>query len=260
MKITSETAAVVTGGASGLGYATASALAAQGARVAIFDLNEERGEAVAAELRGIFCQVDIASEEQVVAAFAKARAAHGQEQILVNCAGTGKGGKTVSRDRKTGEIIRYPTEHFDRIVQINLIGTFRCITASAAGMMTLEPGEDGERGVITNTASVAAQEGQIGQVSYSASKAGIVGMTLTIARDLASEGIRINTILPGIFETPPMMNVPEAIRESLAASVPFPKRLGRPDEFASLVLTLIDNGYFNGQAIRLDGGIRMAPR
>lgn len=260
MQIIPGLAAVVTGGASGLGLASARALAAQGVKVAIFDMNEAQGEAAAAELGGVFCKVNITSEAEVDAAFAKARAAHGQERILVNCAGTGKGGKTVSRDRKTGEIKRYPTEWFDQIVQINLIGTFRVITASAAGMLTLEPLEDGERGVITNTATVAAEEGQIGQVSYSASKAGIVGMTLTIARDLSSEGIRINTILPGIFATPPMLGVPKEMFDSLSASVPFPKRLGKPEEFASLVLELTRNGYFNGQNIRLDGAIRMPPK
>jgi NAD(P)-dependent dehydrogenase (short-subunit alcohol dehydrogenase family) len=260
MQITSGMAAVVTGGASGLGLASARALAAQGVKVAIFDMNDAAGEAIATELGGVFCKVNITSEEQVDAAFAKARAAHGQERMLVNCAGTGKGGKTVSRDRKTGEIKRYPTEWFDQIVQINLVGTFRCITASAAGMLTLEPLEDGERGVITNTATVAAEEGQIGQVSYSASKAGVCGMTLTIARDLASEGIRINTILPGIFATPPMLGVPKEMFDSLSASVPFPKRLGKPEEFASLVVELTRNGYFNGQTIRLDGAIRMPPR
>jgi NAD(P)-dependent dehydrogenase (short-subunit alcohol dehydrogenase family) len=260
MKSIRGMAAVVTGGASGLGHATAQALAAGGAKVAIFDMNAAKGEAVAAEIGGVFCEVNVTVEEQVVAGFAKARAAHGQERILVNCAGGGKAGKTVARNRQTGEITRYPTADFERIVQLNLIGSFRCITVAAAGMLTLEPLEDGERGVITNTASVAAQEGQIGQVAYSASKAGIVGMTLTIARDLASEGIRVNTIMPGIFATPPMQAVPEKVVQSLSASVPFPQRLGKPEEFASLVLELLRNNYFNGQALRLDGGIRMAPR
>jgi NAD(P)-dependent dehydrogenase (short-subunit alcohol dehydrogenase family) len=260
MQITQDTAAVITGGASGLGHAAARALAAAGAKVAIFDMNREAGEKVAADLGGIFCEVNVTSEESVLAGFARARETIGQERILVNCAGGGRGAKTVSRDRTTGEIKRHPTQDFDRVVQLNLVGTFRCITASAAGMLTLPPDEDGERGVITNTASVAAQEGQIGQVSYSASKAGIVGMTLTIARDLASEGIRVNTILPGIFATPPMLGVPKNVFDALAASVPFPKRLGKPDEFGSLVLELARNGYFNGQAVRLDGAIRMPPR
>lgn len=253
-------AAVVTGGASGLGLASARALSQQGARVAVFDTNREKGEAAAAEIGGVFCEVNVTSEEGVDTAFAKARAAHGQERILVNCAGTGKSAKTVSRDKKTGEIRRHATDWFDQIIQINLVGTFRCITASAAGMLTVSPLDDGERGVITNTASVAAQDGQIGQASYSASKAAIVGMTLTIARDLAVEGIRINTILPGIFSTPLMLSVPGDLLESLGKSVPFPKRLGKPEEFASLVLELTRNSYFNGESIRLDGAIRMPPR
>jgi NAD(P)-dependent dehydrogenase (short-subunit alcohol dehydrogenase family) len=262
MQITQQTAAVVTGGASGLGYASAKSLAAAGAKVAIFDMNVEKGEAVAKELGGVFCNVNVTSDESVEAGFAKARAANGQERILVNCAGGSRGGaaKTVSRDKQSGAIKRYDIANFDATVQLNLIATFRCIVASAAGMMTLDALEDGERGVITNTASVAAQEGQIGQVAYSAGKAGIVGMTLTIARDLASEGIRVNTIMPGIFATPPMLGARPQVLEGLAASVPFPKRLGKPDEFASLVLELVRNGYFNGQAIRLDGAIRMAPR
>jgi NAD(P)-dependent dehydrogenase (short-subunit alcohol dehydrogenase family) len=228
--------------------------------VAIFDMNREAGERAAAELGGVFCEVNVMSEDSVLAGFERARAAHGQERILVNCAGGGGGAKTVSRDKATGAAKRHPTEDFERVVQLNLIGTFRCITASAAGMLDLAPDEDGERGAIVNTASVAAQEGQIGQVSYSASKAGIVGMTLTIARDLASEGVRVNTIMPGIFATPPMLGVPKPVFDGLAASVPFPKRLGRPDEFASLVLEIVRNSYFNGQAIRLDGAIRMPPR
>ena len=260
MQITKDTAAIVTGGASGLGRATARALADAGARVAIFDMNPEAGEAVAAEIDGVFCHVNVTTDEDVEAGFAKAREAHGQERIFVNCAGGARGGKTVSRDRTTGEIRRHKMEEFIFTVQLNLIGSFRCITMTAAGMMTLDPLEDGERGVITNTASVAAQDGQIGQVAYSASKAGIVGMTLTIARDLSSEGIRVNTIMPGIMSTPPMLGVPPKVLEGLAASVPFPKRLGHPEEFASLVLEFVRNTYFNGQAIRLDGAIRMAPR
>lgn len=260
MKINKDISAVVTGGASGLGFATANALSSAGAKVAIFDINEELGREVAKDLGGIFCKVDVTSDDEVDAGFAAAREAHGQERILVNCAGRGKAGKTVSRDKKTGEIRRFPSESFDQVLQLNLVGSFRCITASAAGMLTLEPMEDGERGVITNTASIAAEEGQMGQVAYSASKAGICGMTLTIARDFASEGVRINTILPGIFETPPMRGVPEKVLENLAASVPFPSRLGNPPEFASLVRELIQNVYFNGQTIRLDGALRMAPR
>ncbi len=260
MKLDSTISAVITGGASGLGEATARRLASHGVRVALFDLNAERGEALAKELGGVFCLANVTSSEEVDAAFAKARAAIGQERILVNCAGVGGGAKTVSRDKQTGEIKEYPLENFERIIQINLIGTFRCITKSAAGMLTLPVMDDGDRGAIVNTASVAAEDGQIGQVAYTASKAGIVGMTLTIARDLASEAIRINTILPGIFDTPLLARAAEHVKAGLSASVPFPKRLGQSEEFAQLAETMIINGYFNGEDVRLDGAIRMAPR
>jgi NAD(P)-dependent dehydrogenase (short-subunit alcohol dehydrogenase family) len=255
-----NSAAVVTGGASGLGAATARALAAKGAKVAIFDLQADKGEALAAEIGGVFCKVDVTSDDSVDAGFAAARAAHGQERILVNCAGTGNAAKTAGRSKQDGSIKHFPLDAFDRIIQINLVGTFRCIAKSAAGMLTLEPGADGERGAIVNTASAAAEDGQMGQAAYSASKAGVVGMTLPIARDLMSEGIRVNTILPGIFDTPLLAAAPQQVRDALAASVPFPKRLGRPDEFAALALTMIECGYFNGEDVRLDGAIRMAPR
>ena len=260
MKLSSSISAVITGGASGLGAATARRLAAHRVKVALFDVNETSGEALAAELGGVFCKVDVTSEEQVDAGFAKARAAIGQERILVNCAGTGKAIKTVSRDKSTGAIVAFPTADFDRIVQINLVGTFRCTAKSAAGMMTLPVMDDGERGAIVNTASVAAQDGQIGQASYSASKAGIVGMTLPIARDLMGEGIRVNTILPGIFDTPLLARLPDHVKSALAASVPFPKRLGQPDEYAALAEFMITTAYLNAECVRLDGGIRMAPR
>ena len=253
----SGTAAVITGGASGLGEATARALAAQGAKVAIFDLNEETGSRLASELGGVFCKVNVTDEASVDAGFAKAREAHGQEQILVNCAGTGNAIKTARQDKETGEISHFPLDAFDRIIQINLVGTFRCIAKSAAGMLTLKPGKDGERGVVINTSSAAAQDGQAGQAAYSASKAGIVGMTLPIARDLAKSGIRVNTIMPGIFSTPLMNGAPEKMRSALAASVPFPQRLGNPEEFASLALEMCRNVYINGEAVRLDGAIRM---
>lgn len=260
MKIDSSVAAVITGGASGLGEATARALAAKGARVALFDLQQEKGESVAAEIGGIFCQVDVTSDDSVDAGLAKAREVHGQERVLVNCAGIGTIGKTVRRDRETGAISHFPVDAFAKTLQVNTVGSFRCIAKCAAGMMTLEPLEDEERGAIVNTASVAAVDGQIGQAAYSASKGGIVGMTLPIARDLMSEGIRVNTILPGIFSTPLLAGLPEKAQESLAASVPFPKRLGHPDEFASLALSMIEIGYFNGEHVRLDGAIRMQPR
>jgi NAD(P)-dependent dehydrogenase (short-subunit alcohol dehydrogenase family) len=256
----STIAAVVTGGASGLGAATSRMLASHGVKVAIFDLNETLGEAFAAEIGGVYCKVDVTKTPEVEAAFAKARAAHGQERILINCAGTGGSVKTVSRDKLTGEIREYPIENFERIININLIGTFRCITKSAAGMLTLPPLPDGDRGVIVNTASVAAEDGQIGQAAYTASKAGIVGLNLVVARDLASENIRCNTILPGIFDTPLLARAPDNVKASLAASVPYPRRLGRPEEYAQLAHTMITCGYFNGEDVRLDGAIRMAPR
>jgi NAD(P)-dependent dehydrogenase (short-subunit alcohol dehydrogenase family) len=260
MKLDSHTAAVVTGAASGLGAATARRLAGLGAKVALFDLNAQHGQALADELGGVFCKVDVTSEEQVDAAFARARAAHGQERVLVNCAGTGISVKTASRDKTTGAIRHFPIANFDRIIQINLVGTFRCIAKSAAGMLTLDPLPDGERGVIVNTASVAAQDGQMGQAAYSASKAAIAGMTLPIARDLMGEGIRVNAILPGIFDTPLLQAMPDNVKAGLAASVPFPKRLGRPEEYAQLAETMIVNGYLNGECVRLDGAIRMAAR
>ena len=261
MKLDSSIAAVITGGASGLGAATARLLASHGVKVALFDLDAERGEALAAELGGVYCAVNVTSDAEVDAAFAKARAANGQERILVNCAGVGGGAaKTASRDKATGAIKEYPLENFERIIQVNLIGTFRCITKSAAGMMTLEPLPDGDRGAIVNTASVAAEDGQIGQVAYTASKAGVVGITLVTARDLSSENIRVNTILPGIFNTPMLARAPEAVKAALGAQVPFPKRLGQAEEYAHLAHTMITNGYFNGEDVRLDGAIRMAPR
>jgi len=260
MKLDSTLSAVVTGAASGLGQATARALAAQGVRVALFDLNTEAGQAVAEEIGGVFAQVDVTSDASVEAGFALARTAHGQERILINCAGIVAGAKTVSRDRATGALSAFPLDQFERTVRVNLFGTFRCIALSAVGMVALEPLEDGERGVIVNTASIAAQDGQMGQAAYAASKAGVVGLTLPVARDLAADGVRINTILPGIVETPMMAGMSQAVQDSLAASVPFPKRLGRPSEFASLALEICRNTYLNGEAIRLDGAIRMPPR
>jgi len=260
MQLDSSIAAVVTGGASGLGEATARRLASKGVKVAIFDMNEVKGEALAAEIGGLFCKVNVTSDADVDAGFAKARAAHGQERVLVNCAGVANAIKTASRDKTTGEGKHFPLDSFEKIIQINLIGTFRCLAKSAAGMLSLSPLADGERGAIVNTASVAAQDGQIGQAAYSASKAGVVGMALPIARDLMGEGIRVNTILPGIFHTPLMASMPQNVQDALAASVPFPKRLGQPEEFASLVDFMVSTGYFNGEAVRLDGAIRMAPR
>lgn len=260
MQLGTDIAAVVTGGASGLGAATARRLAAQGVKVALFDLNVEQGEALAKEIGGVFCRVNVTSEEDVDQGFERARQAHGQERILVNCAGTGNAVKTASFDKATGKPRHFPLADFEKIIQINLIGTFRCITRSAAGMLGLAPLADGERGAIVNTASVAAQDGQVGQAAYAASKAGVVGLTLPVARDLMGDGIRVNTILPGIFDTPLLQAAPDNVKAALAASVPFPKRLGRPEEFAAVAEMLITTGYVNGEAIRVDGAIRMAPR
>ena len=260
MKLDASISAVITGGASGLGAATARRLASHGVKVALFDLNVAAGEALAAELGGVFCQVDVTHEAQVDAGFAKARAAIGQERILVNCAGTGNAIKTASRDKATGEIRSFPTANFERIIQINLIGTFRCVAKSAAGMLSLPALADGERGAIVNTASVAAEDGQIGQAAYSASKGGVVGMTLPIARDLARNGIRNMTIAPGIFGTPMLFTMPQAVQDALAAGVPFPSRLGTPADYAKLVKQIVENDMLNGEVIRLDGAIRLAPK
>jgi len=253
-------AAVVTGAASGLGEATARELARRGAKVAIFDRDPQRGEIVASEIGGIFCEVDVTSDDKVAAAFAKAREAHGQERILVNCAGVANAAKTVARDKETKAAKLYPIQQFELAIQINLIGTFRCISHSALGMVDLEPGADGEKGVIIDTASVAAEDGQIGQAAYSASKGGVMAMALPIARDLMNEGVRVNTILPGVFKTPMVSMMPPNVQDALGAQVPFPKRLGQPEEYAQLACFLIENPYINAAAIRLDGGIRMAPR
>ena len=259
MKIDSSLAAVVTGGASGLGLATVTALRAAGARVAIFDLNPETGEQAAAQTGAVFCRCDVLSDESVDEAFARARAAQGQERVLVCCAGGGNAIPTARRDRETGEIRIFPSDRFEWVLQLNTVGTFRCITRAAAGMMTLDP-IDGERGAVVNTASAAATEGQMGQAAYSAAKAAIVGMMLTIARDLAREGIRVNTIQPGIFHTPAMARATPQMLEVLGKMVPFPPRLGRAEEYASMALEIVRNGYVNGETIRLDGAIRMQPR
>ena len=235
-------------------------MAAAGARVAIFDVNVTGGEAVAAEVGGVFCKVDITNEESVVAGFEKARAAHGQERVLVHCAMTARRGKTLSFDKETHVYKRTSTEDYAYGIGGILVASYRLASLSALGMAAAEALEDGERGVITLTASVAAQDAQIGQVIYGSAKAGVNGLVLPMARDLMDLGIRINSIMPGIFATPLMLGATQKVLDSLAASVPFPKRLGKPEEFGSLVLELTRNTYFNGQCLRLDGGIRMAPR
>ncbi|MEO7564693.1 MAG: SDR family NAD(P)-dependent oxidoreductase [Sphingomicrobium sp.] len=253
-------AAVVTGGASGLGEASARELAERGAKVAIFDRDSERGEKVAGEIGGIFCEVDVTSDDKVAAAFSKAREAHGQERVLINCAGVANAAKTVGRNKETGEAKPYPMVQFELAIQINLIGSFRCLAQSALGMVGLDPLADGERGIVINTASVAAEDGQIGQAAYSASKGGILAMALPIARDLMGEGIRVNTILPGVFKTPMVAMMPPNVQDALGAQVPFPKRLGQAEEYARLACFMVENPYLNAAAVRLDGGIRMAPR
>ena len=259
MDIVGKTA-FITGGASGLGAATARTLAGDGARVAIFDRNAELGQAVAAELGGQFFAVDVSDSSSAEGAVGAAIATLGAPSILVNCAGIGNAIKTASRSKEDGSIKHFPMDAFNFVIQVNLVGTFRCIAKSAAGMLTLDPLADGDRGAMVNTASVAAEDGQIGQAAYSASKGGVVGMTLPIARDLSRDGIRVNTILPGIFDTPLLAGAPQNVRDALGAMVPHPPRLGQPDEYAALALCMIETQYFNGEDVRLDGGIRMAPR
>lgn len=257
MQLNEECHAIVTGGASGLGHATVAALAQARVRVTIFDLNAEHGQAVAAEFGGRFERVDITDEESVLRGFENARGHFGQERVLVHCAQTARGGKTVGRDRESGGFKRFSTEDFDYSIRGILVASYRVASISALGMAAAEPLEDGERGVIILTASAAAQDAQVGQVAYGSGKAGVNGLVLPMARDLMDLGIRVNSIMPGIFATPPMLGVPPQVLEALARSVPFPKRLGKPVEFASLALEICRNTYFNAQAIRLDGGIRM---
>jgi NAD(P)-dependent dehydrogenase (short-subunit alcohol dehydrogenase family) len=253
--------AVITGGASGLGAATARKLASHGVRVAILDLNEAAGQSVAKELGAIYARCDVTSEASVAAALSAVRTANGQERILVNCAGIAAAKRTARRVRETGAIEGHDIASFRKVIEVNLIGTFIMITASAVGMMALPPvGEDGERGVIITTASVAAEDGQIGQVAYSASKGGVAAMTLPIARDLSKDGIRVVSILPGLFLTPMFDTIPEDARKALAAAVPFPPRLGKPSEYAALATHICENVMLNGEKIRLDGAVRLAPR
>jgi NAD(P)-dependent dehydrogenase (short-subunit alcohol dehydrogenase family) len=261
MQLGNDISAVVTGGASGLGAGTARALAARGVKVGIIDLNEQLGTAFAAEIGGVFAKGDVTNEAIVMDALGALRKANGQERILVNCAGIALARRSVRRVRETGGIEPHDVASFRKVIEINLIGTFIMMTKCAAGMMSLEPvGPDKERGVIISTASVAAEDGQIGQVAYAASKGGVASMTLPVARDLAKDGIRVMAILPGLFLTPMFDTLPEEARNSLAASVPFPSRLGQPSEYAQLALQICENVMLNGGAIRLDGAVRLAPR
>jgi NAD(P)-dependent dehydrogenase (short-subunit alcohol dehydrogenase family) len=247
-------AAIVTGAASGLGAATASDLARAGAQVACLDVNLDAARAVAAKIGGEAVQCDVTDTGQAATALAQARSRHGPARILINCAGVGPARRIVGRDGPM------PLDEFARVININLIGTFNMTRLVAADMQGLSPLADGERGVIMLTASVAAFEGQIGQAAYSASKGGVAALTLPAAREFAQFGIRVNAIAPGIFHTPMLMALSEEARASLAAAVPFPKLLGRPDQYASLVHHIIENAYINGEVIRLDGALRMAPR
>jgi NAD(P)-dependent dehydrogenase (short-subunit alcohol dehydrogenase family) len=248
--------AVVTGGASGLGGATVERLAAQGANIVILDRDAERGASLAGKIGGAarFVEADVTSEEQVAAALKLAQEQFGGLRVLVNCAGVGMAMRTFTKNGP------HPLDVFETVIKINLIGTFNCIRLAAEYMADNEPNPHGERGVIINTASVAAFDGQIGQAAYSASKGGIVGMTLPIARDLARNGVRVCTIAPGIFNTPLMASLPEEAQQSLAQQVPFPPRLGEPAEYAQLAQAIIENPMLNGETIRLDGAIRMGPK
>jgi NAD(P)-dependent dehydrogenase (short-subunit alcohol dehydrogenase family) len=261
MQLDSSVSAIVTGGASGLGEATARMLSGRGVRVAIFDMNEEKGEAIAQSIGGVFCRVDVTAEGSVDTGLARARAANGVERILINCAGVVHGRRTVTKDRESGALQDHDLGSFRKVVEVNLIGTFHMIAKSAVAMATEPPlTEDGERGVIVSTSSVAATDGQIGQAAYSASKGGVLAITLPIARDLMGFGIRVCAIQPGIFWTPMFDQIAPEYRASLAESVPFPKRLGTPAEYADLVRFICENGYINGESIRLDGAVRLAPK
>jgi NAD(P)-dependent dehydrogenase (short-subunit alcohol dehydrogenase family) len=247
-------AAIVTGGASGLGAATASELARAGAKVACLDVNLDGARAVAEKIGGLALRCDVTSSDEAVAALAQAREKHGAARILINCAGVGPAKRIVGRDGPM------PLADFERVIKINLIGTFNMMRLVAADMQSVPPLADGERGVIISTASVAAFEGQIGQPAYAASKGGVAALTLPAAREFAQFGIRANANAPGIFHTPMLIALPEDAQKSLAAAVPFPKLLGRPEQFAALVRHIIENTYINGEVIRLDGALRMAPR
>ena len=261
MQLGKEIVAVVTGGASGLGGATASALAAKGAKVAIFDLNEALGQKHAESIGGAFFRCDVTSEASVDQALAAARAKLGPERVLVNCAGIGIAKRMTRKNKDTGAIEPHDLATFTKVIQVNLIGTFLMLAKCAASMQTLKPvTDDGERGVMVCTASIAAEDGQIGQVAYAASKGGVLGMTLPVARDLAQSGIRVATIMPGLFLTPMFDGLPEESRNALSASVPFPSRLGAPSEYAALAIHICENAMLNGVAIRLDGAVRLAPR
>jgi NAD(P)-dependent dehydrogenase (short-subunit alcohol dehydrogenase family) len=260
MQLTSDIAAIVTGGASGLGAATARLLRQRGVKVAILDMDEVAGAGMAADTGAYYIRADVTNEEAVAAALAEARARHGQERLTVTCAGIVIGKRTVRRNRETGTATAHDLASFARVVSVNLVGTFNVLAQSAAGMATLTPlAPDNERGVIVTTSSIAAEDGQVGQAAYAASKGGVAALTLPVARDLAPSGIRVVAILPGLFDTPMFATLPEEGRMALAAAVPFPPRLGKPDEFALMVRQICENPMLNGVSIRLDGAARLAP-
>ncbi|WP_298906163.1 SDR family NAD(P)-dependent oxidoreductase [uncultured Aliiroseovarius sp.] len=255
MQISENTVVTVSGGASGLGGAVAEAFAAAGAKVGIFDLNEEAGQAMAEKLGGAFAKVDVSDAASVAEGFKTLRAALGQERVMVNCAGIAPAAKTQSKGEP------HDAGLYAKVIGVNMIGTFNCASQAAAGMAMADPvTDDGERGVIVNTASIAAMDGQIGQLAYASSKGGVVGMTLPMARDLMRDGIRVMAIAPGIFKTPMVAGLPQEVQDSLGAQVPFPSRLGDPAEFAGMVRHIVENSFLNGEVIRLDGAVRMAPR
>jgi NAD(P)-dependent dehydrogenase (short-subunit alcohol dehydrogenase family) len=247
-------AALVTGGGSGLGRAAVERLAALGARVSVLDINGDAARNAATKIGGLGIFCDVTSPDGTAAAVAEARAQHGAARILVNCAGIGPARRIVGRDGAQ------PLDDFAQVINVNLIGTFNAMRLAAADMQALTPMEDGERGVIISTASVAAYDGQIGQAAYAASKGGVVSLTLPAAREFAQFGIRVMAIAPGLFNTPMVEGLPQQVQDSLATAIPFPKMLGRPEQYADLVLHIIENRYLNGEVIRLDGAIRMAPR
>lgn len=261
MKLDASISAIVTGGASGLGEATARALAAEGVKVTLFDLNAERGQTVAREIGGHFAQADVSNPESVTRGFESARAAHGAARIAVSCAGIAIAQKLASRDRETGAIKHHSIADYEKVIRINLIGTYTVMAMAAADMMALDPiTPDGGRGVIINTASIAAEDGQIGQTAYASSKGGVQALALPAARDMMKDGIRVNTIMPGLFLTPLLQGLPEKAQAALGESVPFPSRLGHPAEYASLALEICRNEMINGAAFRIDGALRMPPR
>ena len=255
MELSEHLSAVITGGASGLGATVATELAARGVKVALLDMNVSAGTELAKHLGGVFCETDVSDQASVASALEKARSVNGQERICVNCAGIAPAAKTVSR----GEA--HDLALFQKVINVNLVGTFNVASQSALGMSGAGPlNADNEHGVIINTASVAAFEGQVGQVAYGASKGGVHAMTIPMARDLAKSGIRVLAIAPGIFATPMVTAFPQDVQDSLAENIPFPTRLGAPKEFAQMVISMIENGYLNGETIRLDGATRMQPR